>query len=635
MKHVIIGTAGHIDHGKTTLVKTLTGRDTDTLKEEKERGISIDLGFTFFNLPSGKRCGIVDVPGHERFIKNMLAGVSGIDLVLLVIAAEEGIMPQTREHFEILQLLSVKKGIIVITKVDLVDEDILMLVEEDIKEFFKGTFLDNAPIVAVSVKTADGVNRLIDEIDKAVEEIDVKDKQGLFRLPVDRVFSVSGFGTVVTGTVVSGKVSVGENLQLYPSGKLTRVRGIQVHDKEVQSAEAGERCALNLSAIKVEEVQRGNVIALPDKLYSSNIMDCSLSYLKSAEKPLENRQKVRIYHGTEELLGRVVLLDKEELKPGDKGFIQILLEKPITALAGDRFVLRSYSPMITIGGGEIIIASSKKKKRFQSEVIKDLQERSEGKNENLIEKCIENLSSSFPDIGILVKTLGKTEEVISLEIEKLCKKSVILIVKITGKEHYIHSNFIGELISPIVNLLSEFHSINPLKQGINKEELKSRVFCTNIKQKYFDAILNILQERKLIKVKGSFVSHYDFQIVFDRKTSELAERIIEKYKSTGFSTQKYEELVSKERDSIAVNRVFKALLENGELIKLSEGIIIHKEVFEKSRDEVKEFAFKNDSISVGEARDLLQISRKYAIALLEYLDQEKITRRVEDKRILY
>ena len=635
MKHVVIGTAGHIDHGKTTLVKALTGRDTDTLKEEKERGISINLGFTFFGLPSGKRCGIVDVPGHEKFIKNMLAGVSGIDLVLMVIAAEEGIMPQTKEHFEILKLLNVKKGIIVVTKKDLVEEEMLKLVEEDIREYFKETFLEKSPLVAVSSKTKEGIDLLVSEIDKAVDGIEEKDMQGIFRLPVDRVFSVSGFGTVVTGTIIGGNIRVGDSVQIYPSGTLGKIRGIQVHDRDNESAEVAERCALNISGVKVEDINRGCVVSLPNKLEPSKIIDCSLNYLSSAGKPLDNRQRVRVYHGTEEFFGRVILLDKEELNPGDSGFIQIMLEKPITALSGDRFVIRNYSPMITIGGGVIIVANSKKKKRFQQEVIKDLQERSEGKAESLIEKTIEALSSSFPDIETLSRTIGRNEGTLRPDIERLYDKGIIYKISLSDREHYVHSKFIEAVKGSVETNLSYYHKNNPLKQGISKEELKNKVFNAGIKQKLFDGVLTILNNDKHIKLSGGFVSLYDFQIVYDKLSQQLVEKILIHYGSSGFNPQKYEELMDKERDRIAFARVFSSLLDNGKLTKLAEGMILHSDVVEAARESIRDYIRKKSSITVGEARDLLGISRKYAVALLEYFDQTKVTRRVEDKRLLY
>lgn len=343
MKHIIIGTAGHIDHGKTTLIKALTGRETDTLKEEKDRGISINLGFTYFDLPSGRRAGIIDVPGHEKFIKNMLAGISSIDVVLLVIAADEGIMPQTREHFEILQLLNVKKGIIVLTKSDLVDAEWIEMIKGDLKDEFKGTFLENAPIHAVSSKTKTGFEALVMDIDKITEEVAAKDTEGHFRLPVDRAFTISGFGSVVTGTIISGRVKVGDTIEVYPSKVVTKVRGIQIHDKPEEFGEAGQRCAINLANIKLSEIGRGDVVSKVNIMEPSFSIDCVLYYLKSAKKPLVNRQRVRLYHGTDEILCRVVILDREEIAPGESAYVQLRLEKQINAQRNDRFVLRSYS----------------------------------------------------------------------------------------------------------------------------------------------------------------------------------------------------------------------------------------------------------------------------------------------------
>lgn len=425
MKHVVIGTAGHIDHGKTALIRALTGRETDTLKEEKERGISINLGFTFFNLPSGKKAGIIDVPGHEKFIKNMLAGVSGIDLVLMVIAADEGVMPQTREHFEILQLLNVNKGIIVVTKIDLVDEEWLDMVLEDIKKEFKGTFLENAPICKVSSKTKIGLDSLAKEIDRLTEDVSCKDVRGHFRLPVDRVFSISGFGTVVTGTVISGSIREGEQVQIYPSKVLSKVRGIQINDKQVKRAEAGERCGINLANVKTSNIDRGDVISLENLMEPSLMIDCKLHYLKSAPKPLKNRQRVRIYHGTSEIICRVVILDKKEVNPGEDSYVQFRLEKQLTSQRKDRFVIRSYSPMSTIGGGIIIEPSAKKAKRFNEEYIEELRIKEKGNTQNILEGVIKNLSENYPKEEDILKALGKNEVSIKNQLKKLDRKSVV------------------------------------------------------------------------------------------------------------------------------------------------------------------------------------------------------------------
>ena len=406
MKHIILGTAGHIDHGKTTLIKALTGKDTDRLKEEKDRGISIELGFTYFDLPSGKRAGIVDVPGHERFIKNMLAGASGIDLVMLVVAADEGVMPQTKEHLSILSLLHIKKGIIILTKKDLVDEEWLEIVIEQIQEDVSGTFLENAKIIPVSSVTGDGINHLIDEIDSLTDVVEAKHLDKPFRLPVDRVFSIAGFGTIVTGTLISGIINEGEKIMIYPRKIESRVRSIQVHDYKVKQAEAGQRVAINIAGIKTDEINRGDIIAFPNSMESSLMFDARLELLKNAERGINNRDRLRIYHGSAEVFGRVVLLDREELKPGENAFVQMRLEEEIACQKDDRFVIRFFSPMITIGGGVVLDPNPPKRKRFKEDVIEELTIKEKGSVDEVVEQNILKISSLYPNIETIAKSSG-------------------------------------------------------------------------------------------------------------------------------------------------------------------------------------------------------------------------------------
>lgn len=426
MKHVIIGTSGHIDHGKTTLIKALTGRETDKIDEEKKRGISINLGFTFFDLPSGKRAGIIDVPGHEKFIKNMLAGATSLDVVLLIIALDEGIMPQTKEHLEILELLEVKKCIVALTKRDLVDEEWAEMIKEDIKNYLKSTSFKDATMIEVSSKTKEGLNELITEIDSAVEEIEQKDKEGHFRLAVDRSFSVSGFGTVATGTILSGSVKLGDLVQINPSGIEARVRNIQVHDENVEIGEAGQRCALNLSGVTKEEVTRGMVVCTANTIEPSYMVDCKFRYLKSNEKNLVNRQRVRIYHGTSEIFGRIVLLDKEEVKPGEEVYIQLRLEREICAQKGDNLVIRNYSPMVTLGGGKIINPVAKKAKRFKEDYLNELKLMEKGSIEEIVENVVLSLSETFPNSQEIIKGLGRNIDNIDFILEKLCEDKKII-----------------------------------------------------------------------------------------------------------------------------------------------------------------------------------------------------------------
>lgn len=635
MKHIIIGTAGHIDHGKTTLIKALTGRETDTLKEEKERGISINLGFTFFDLPSGRRAGIIDVPGHEKFIKNMLAGISSVDLVLLVIAADEGIMPQTREHFEILQLLNVKKGIIVLTKADMVDQEWLEMIREDIKNEFKNTFLENAPLHAVSSKTGSGIQELIAEIDKATEQVEAKDTEGHFRLTVDRVFSVSGFGTVITGTIISGRINEGETVEIYPSNVVTKVRGIQVHESPVKFAEAGQRCAINLANVKVDEITRGDVISKENLMEPSMIVDASLYYLKNAEKPLENRQRVRLYHGTSEILCRVILLDQEELNPGVSGYVQLRLEAPLTAQRGDRFVIRSYSPMETIGGGVIIEPVSKKAKRFDSGYIEEIKIKESGKSENIIENTVYNLSESFPEVSSILKSLGKNEEAIEDKLNELVKDRKVVKLTSLDKAIYVHNKYLKEKAEKLEEILIKYHNDNPLKAGMPKEEVKNKIFGKSIKQKTYDEILNIFAERNNIRINSTFIANYNFEINYTKEQLRIKDKIEAAFTEGKYMPPKYEDLLPGEKDKKNFKMVYDSLLDTGVLVKASEDCIILKEYYEASKSMVVEFIKENQSITAAQARDLFNTSRKYAVALLEHFDNIKLTKRLEDNRVLY
>lgn len=635
MKHIIIGTAGHIDHGKTTLIKALTGRDTDTLKEEKDRGISINLGFTFFDLPSGRRAGIIDVPGHEKFIKNMLAGVSGIDVVLLVIAADEGIMPQTKEHFEILQLLDVKNGIIVLTKADLVDDDWISMVREDIAEEFRGTFLENAPVCTVSSKTGQGLKELTEEIDKIAEKTEPKDMEGHFRLPVDRVFSITGFGTVVTGTIIGGQIAEGQTVKIYPSGILTKVRGIQVHDIPVKSAEAGQRCAINLANIKSNDIQRGDVVSIDKIMEPSLVLDGNFYYLKSADRPLANNHRIRFYHGTSEIIGRILILDKDELKPGEQTYVQIRLEKPVTAQRNDRFVVRSYSPMHTIGGGSIINPAAKKVKRFDEKYIEELKLKESNKSESILESVIEKMSRDFPDSIAILKAIGKNEDNFNDKLEELVNNKKIIKLTSLEKPIFIHNKFLKLVLEKITDILIAYHSNNPLKIGISKEEIKNRVFGKNIKQKTYDEIISILESGDKISIHGNFISLYGFEIKYDKAQQDIKNRIEEKYKEARFAPPKYDDLMANEKDKKNFKMVYDSLLDSGILFKISEDCIIHHDCYNEAKNLILEHINKNGKISAAEARDILNTSRKYAVAVLEYFDSIKLTKRVEDYRTLY
>ena len=634
MKHIIIGTAGHIDHGKTTLIKALTGKDTDRLKEEKNRGISIELGFTYFDLPNGKRAGIVDVPGHERFIKNMLAGAGGIDLVLFVVAADEGVMPQTKEHLSILSLLHIKKGIIAVTKKDMVEEEWLEIVIEQITEDVKGTFLEAAKIIPVSSTTKDGLDSLIDEIDRLTEEVLGKETKKPFRLPIDRVFSISGFGTIVTGTLISGIIKEGQKIMIYPEKIESKVRTVQVHDFKADFAEAGQRVAINIAGIKVSDIKRGDVIAQPNSMDCSLMFDAKLKLLDSSQRSINNRDRLRIYHGSSEIFGRVVLLDREELKPGEDTFVQMRLEEEIACQKDDYFIIRFFSPMVTIGGGTILDPNPPKRKRYKEDVIEELTIKEQGSIEDIVEQNVLKLSASYPDIKTISKTSGnitisQCEEILgSLEENKK-------VIAFDSKEStfYLHTDYLNSLKDAIMPILALYHKRFPLRFGMPKEELKSKVF-DNVRQRATDLILEYLNSKKFIKLLGKNISLSDFEVKFTEEQTEVKNKIMKEYETQLFNPPKFNDLKSKIK-SKNVDQVLNALMDSSDLIKVDQEIIFSKVAYDESIRILKSYLNKNKSIGLGEFRDLLGTSRKYAMALLDFFDQQKITRRIEDARVLY
>jgi len=636
LKNIIVGTAGHIDHGKTTLIKALTGRNTDRLKEEKERGISIELGFTYFDLPSGRRAGIIDVPGHEKFIKNMLAGAASVDVVVLVIAADEGVMPQTKEHMNILSMLKVKKGIIALTKKDMVDPEWLEMIVEQVREEVSHTFLKDASIIPVSSITGDGMGDLINEIDRITEIVEQKDTQTIFRLPIDRVFSISGFGTVVTGTLLSGTINEGDKIEVYPQKIESRVRSIQVHDKNVKIAYAGQRVALNIANVKVEEIERGCVIAKPGSLDATMMIDARLELLADAEKSIDNRDRLRLYHETSEIMCRVVLLDREELKPGEDAFVQLRLEESMACQKGDRFVIRFYSPMVTIGGGTVLDPNPPKRKRFKEDVLEELKIKEQGDPTDIAEQYILKLSSDFPERRELLKITGNmSADKFDDIIDKLKQKNAVVVFKLGADIHFAHKAYLNDLGSKIEGILKLFHDKNPLKYGISKEELKSKAL-EDMKQRLSDAVFVYFEASDVIKVNGQYVSLKEFEISFNKTQSEIRDFLLKKFRENKYNPPKLNELMqTMSFDKNEVQKVYNSLIDMGDLVKVDEEIVFAKEAYNESIELLKTFINDNKSIQLGEFRDLLGTSRKYAIALLDCFDQNKITKRQEDKRILF
>ena len=627
MKNVILGTAGHIDHGKTTLIKALTGRETDNLKEEKQRGISINLGFTYFDLPSKKRVGIVDVPGHEKFIKNMLAGACGIDIVLLVIAADEGVMPQTIEHLDILNYLDVKKGIIVLTKCDLVDEEFIELVKDDVREKTKGLFIEGAPIVEVDSVSRRGLDKLVQKIDEISEDIEEKKTDAPSRMSIDRVFSLKGFGTIVTGTLIEGKISVDDEMTIYPSEKKVKVRNLQVHGCDVKTAYAGQRTAINLSNIKVSEIQRGDVIAQTGSVEESMMIDVNISLVEHCKKSLKHWDRIRIFHGTKQILCRIVPLNEDEIQYGESGYAQLRLEEKIVAKKGDRFIIRSYSPMDTIGGGVIIDTAPKKHKIYDESVIEALKIKEKGELKDILEEYLKLNLSNYITLKELVSYTGEKEEYVKEGLNALIDENKVFCVN----KYYLHISHYQKLKERVIDILTKYHKQYRLRKGILKEELRSKV-DNSLKVKDMDVILNKMAEEKDIKVQDNLVSNYDFEVKFNQKQLSIKKEIEDKSRKNGLNS-----LMTKD-DICNKNKFYEEVLEalTGETIqKLDDAYYIDKKVYENVKKDLLEYLNKNKEITVAQFRDITKSNRKISIVMLEHFDRNRITKRVEDKRILY
>jgi len=631
MRNIIIGTAGHIDHGKTTLIKALTGRETDRWEEEKRRGITIDLGFTYFDLPDGNKAGIIDVPGHEKFIKNMLAGVVGMDMVLLVIAADEGIMPQTTEHLNILNLLGVENGIVVITKCDIVDQEWISLVKEDITETISSTFLEGAPIVEVSSKTGQGIEKLIQEIiniaDKAVKE---RELNTIPRLPIDRVFSIQGFGTVITGTLITGILKKGEEVEIYPVNKICRIRNIQVHSSDVEKAYAGQRTAINLSNVKKDEIYRGCVIAPVNSMKNTMMLDVKLNLLKSSKRVVINRSRLHFYTGTSEVLTRVVLLDRDELTPGESCYAQLRLEEEIAVRRGDKFIVRFYSPLETIGGGEIIEPLPLKRKRFDENLIEELKIKEKGTGADVIEKIIKETKDLLSVSG-LAKTTALTETEVQDNIEILEQEEKITLFKVKNDMYVWHKSFEIEIEEKLEKYLFNYHKENKYATGAKKSEIKSKFF-PNLKQLLFDVIIQAFVEKGLIKQSDEFISLNYFTIEYDEDYRKIKERVLMILDEVKFELLKIDELAEKINHPMT-DDVLSLMLTEKDLVRIND-LVTTRELYEEAKNILVEFLNKNKKISAAQYRDLINTNRKTAIALLEHFDMLKLTKRIENDRIL-
>ncbi|MBF0528048.1 MAG: selenocysteine-specific translation elongation factor [Deltaproteobacteria bacterium] len=632
-KQIILGTAGHIDHGKSSLVLTLTGIDPDRLKEEKARGITIELGFAHMTLPDGRRIGIVDVPGHEKFVRHMVAGATGVDIVALVIAADEGVMPQTREHLEICQLLGIGYGLVVLTKIDLVEPDWLGMVAEDVREFVKGTFLEGAPINNFSAHTGKGMEDVVRTIMDLARKVEERQAGSIFRMPLDRVFTMKGFGTVVTGTTLSGRLSVGDTVMVYPGSLTAKVRGLQVHNDSVTEVEAGQRSAVNLQGLERDSVERGQVLAPLETLHSSRRLDVWVQYLSSQEKPLKNRVQIRFHVGTSETLGRLLLLDREELAPGESGPAQVLLENEAVCLAGDRFVLRSYSPMRTIAGGEVLNPLAPRRKRFNDQTLADLTILKQRDPVDSIQVLIDSagaIGTSARDLAGLIDLPGKQ---IKTALDRiLSRRTAIAYDKEQGR--VIGGKTYDQLKARVTEILNEFHRQYPVRPGLVKEELKTRVpGLADVKLLVFllDRMVaggEIVLEREIVRL----ASH---QPNLAQDLKNIQDHLIRIFEESALTPPYLKEIASSLPGSPAQHKeVIEHLVKTGVLVKIKSDLFFHKEAIERLWSSIKTLIQADGELTMPQFKEATGLSRKYLIPILEYFDARGLTMRVGDKRFL-
>lgn len=637
MKNIIIGTAGHIDHGKTTLIKALTGRNTDRWEEEQRRGITIDLGFTYFDLKSGDRVGIIDVPGHEKFINNMVAGVVGMDLVMLVIAADEGIMPQTREHMDILGLLGIEKSIIVLNKCDLVEEEWIELVEEEVKEELEGTFLENAPIMKVSAATGQGIPELIDMIEQlTADEVEQKDINTIPRLPIDRAFSMSGFGTVITGTLLAGSITKEDTLEMYPIGKECKIRSIQVHGQPVERCYAGQRVAINLSNIKKSEIKRGCVLAPPNNMKNTMMLDVKMNILPSSMRILTNHARLHLFTGTSEVLCRAILLDKEEIGPGESGYVQLRLEEEIALRRGDKFIVRFYSPMETIGGGVVLEPNPTKKKRFHQETIEELERKESGSSEDIIDMHIHNSKDSMMTVAELAKITALSLEEVTEDVTSLEAQGMIKVFRMKKDSYTWHSSNDKAFQAELVEKLSDYHEKHPYRYGMQKAEIHN-TFLKKVKPTVFDLYIDNLVEEGVIKRHNEFLSLPNHEIKKDSLYEKAEKKLLEVFEKAQLDFPKLSEVDMGGIEGDVIDDILLLLMEEGKIIKLGEELYTLTPYIENSKKIIQGLLSQKDLITMGEIRDALETSRKNAKLIVEYMDSIKVTKRngTESERIAY
>lgn len=637
MKNIIVGTAGHIDHGKTTLIKALTGRNTDRWEEEQRRGITIDLGFTYFDLKNGDRVGIIDVPGHEKFINNMVAGVVGMDLVLLVVAADEGIMPQTREHMDILGLLGIKKSILVINKCDLVDEEWLELVEEEIQEELEGTFLEGAPVVKVSAATGQGLAELTDTIQQLMsDEVVAKDTQTIPRLPIDRAFTLSGFGTIITGTLISGTITREDVLEMYPIGKECKIRNIQVHGQNQDKCYAGQRVAINLSNVKKKEIRRGCVLAPKNSMKNTDLLDVKLKVLEDSMRILTNHERLHLYTGTSEILCRAVLLDKEQIGPGEEGLVQLRLEEEIAVKRGDRFVVRFYSPMETIGGGIVLEPNPVRKKRFDAQAIEELKKKESGSLGDVMELQIKEHGDTMITLAELAKVMAHSVDELKEYLEELEESGTIFVFPMKKDTYLWHRDSEFAVRQKIEETLQKYHSEHPYRYGMKKAEIHN-TFLKKIKPNIFDAYIERMTGENVYGRREEYLSLPGYEVPKDAMYLQTEKLIEDTFEKAGYDFVRFSEIDFGKIPRQTAEDVVLMMIDEGKVIRINEEMFTMKHLMDEAKEKIQNHLKEENLITIAQVRDMFSTSRKSAKPILEYMDSIKVTKKTggESERVAY
>ncbi len=637
MKNIIVGTAGHIDHGKTTLIKALTGRNTDRWEEEQRRGITIDLGFTYFDLKNGDRVGIIDVPGHEKFINNMVAGVVGMDLVLLVVAADEGIMPQTREHMDILGLLGIEKSILVINKCDLVDEEWLELVEEEIQEELEGTFLEGAPVVKVSAATGQGLDELTDTIQQLMsDEVVAKDTQTIPRLPIDRAFTLSGFGTIITGTLISGTITKEDVLEMYPIGKECKIRNIQVHGQNQDKCYAGQRVAINLSNVKKKEIRRGCVLAPKNSMKNTDLLDVKLTVLEDSMRILTNHERLHLYTGTSEILCRAVLLDKEQIGPGEEGLVQLRLEEEIAVKRGDRFVVRFYSPMETIGGGIVLEPNPVRKKRFDAQAIEELKKKESGSLGDVMELQIKEHGDTMITLAELAKVMAHSVDELKEYLEELEESGTIFVFPMKKDTYLWHRDSEFAVRQKIEETLQKYHSEHPYRYGMKKAEIHN-TFLKKIKPNIFDAYIERMTEENVYGRREEYLSLPGYEVPKDAMYLQTEKLIEDTFEKAGYDFVRFSEIDFGKIPRQTAEDVVLMMIDEGKVLRINEEMFTMKHLMDEAKEKIQNHLKEENLITIAQVRDMFSTSRKSAKPILEYMDSIKVTKKTggESERVAY